>query len=254
MSTSSWLKTQAGYFFKRKAPVHIRIARGILLTTALVASVVEFSPGRSLTADEQETVQSVFNDSAPTQDIRIHQSQTADSFMNLLGNHGQAFSDKIFMHSNVYSHNFIPQYAKNNKHKENKTISADQQDKLFTFLHETAHTWQHAHCFWSMIGSTTKQALPQLFGSDHSRIENIYQYTLETNKDLLEYNIEQQASIIAEYYLLNEYNTPPIMSKNTGNADALKTLYKSVLKNFLEDPSYIKDRCSTLGRSSGPNT
>ena len=52
-----------------------------------------------------------------------------------------------------------------------------------------------------------------------------------TKKDLLDYNMEQQASIVQDYFVLKNKH---------GHDDGEKQLFEKVLKNFIADPSYAK--------------
>jgi hypothetical protein len=65
------------------------------------------------------------------------------------------------------------------------------------FIHEMTHVWQNQH---NIKGTGVTGAVmlwaKNLFSSAH---ENIYSYTLDSTKTLADYNIEQQAEIVATY-------------------------------------------------------
>ncbi|MCE9508089.1 MAG: hypothetical protein K8R48_07230 [Alphaproteobacteria bacterium] len=65
------------------------------------------------------------------------------------------------------------------------------------FIHEMTHVWQNQHNIkgTGVTGAVTLWA-KNLFSSQH---ENIYSYTLDSKKTLVDYNIEQQAEIVATY-------------------------------------------------------
>lgn len=73
-------------------------------------------------------------------------------------------------------------------------FSAPQKGRVeqqHLFMHEMMHVWQHQHGMWVRMRG--------LF----SRFAD-YTYSLDKNK-LLEYSLEQQASIVSDYWLLKTY-------------------------------------------------
>jgi hypothetical protein len=118
------------------------------------------------------------------------------------------------------------------------------------FLHENVHIWQHQNC--------NTPAPPQLYAIAHDIIypyfnditgeetQNVpYFYKLDEDKDLSDYNREQQASIVADYYRILEGGYPIYLDINQ-NYKRDMPFYRAVLKNFLEDPSYIRNKCKNI--------
>jgi Zn-dependent peptidase ImmA (M78 family) len=60
------------------------------------------------------------------------------------------------------------------------------------FIHEMTHVWQH------------QTGVPVAW---RGIFEREYEYTLDTSKTLNEYSLEQQAQIVADYFLLKKFST-----------------------------------------------
>ncbi|WP_024550123.1 hypothetical protein [Siccibacter turicensis] len=58
------------------------------------------------------------------------------------------------------------------------------------FMHEMMHVWQHQRGMWVRVRGAFSWAAD---------------YTYSLDKDLLEYGLEQQASIVSDYWLLRHY-------------------------------------------------
>ena len=81
-------------------------------------------------------------------------------------------------------------------------------------LHEMSHVWQGQNC-----PETIERGLDA----------TAYSYDPLGGYDLLDYNTEQQADIIADFY--------------TGQAGAEKNDY--ILQSFIKDPTYVRRSCPT---------
>ncbi|HFF8937772.1 MULTISPECIES: type IV secretion protein Rhs [Serratia] len=64
--------------------------------------------------------------------------------------------------------------------------------KQHFFIHELAHVWQHQHGQWVRLRGAFSWAAN-------------YTYKLDANKTLTKYSLEQQACIVADYWLLIQY-------------------------------------------------
>lgn len=64
-------------------------------------------------------------------------------------------------------------------------------DQQHLFMHEMMHVWQHQRGMWVRM-----RGLVSRFAD--------YSYSLD-KRDLLDYNLEQQASIVSDYWLLKAY-------------------------------------------------
>lgn len=89
-----------------------------------------------------------------------------------------------------------------------------------TFVHEFVHVWQFYH-------GVTKLSAAWLWLSNWGDYEQAYPYNLSKSNDLLDYNIEQQASIIEDFWRLT--NGHPISRNNKG-----KERSKSSYNNFAD--------------------
>jgi len=107
------------------------------------------------------------------------------------------------------------------------------------FVHEMVHVWQYQNKVLHPVLAAAKDTLKHKFNYSAA-----YKYSLSQNKDLCDYGIEQQACIIQDYYLLCQGYLPQrhTPSKMPANDNNLKTQYKAVLKNFLNQPSYARPK------------
>jgi hypothetical protein len=103
------------------------------------------------------------------------------------------------------------------------------------FVHEMTHVWQHANGM-DLVGQSVVE-----FTKYRGAYEKAYPYELAQDRDLVEYGMEQQASIVEDYYLVTVVKDHPHRMTNreltTTQRDAL---YASVLKNFLGNARYAK--------------
>lgn len=88
------------------------------------------------------------------------------------------------------------------------------------FIHEMTHVWQVQNGIFDPVKEFTKLLLKHRFNYGAA-----YKFRLEEKKDLLDYNMEQQATIIEAYFLgWSRYNP----------------LYNQVLEKFFKNPSYAR--------------
>jgi hypothetical protein len=104
-----------------------------------------------------------------------------------------------------------------------------------TMVHEMTHVWQHQSGM-DMIsaGLITFKAFDGDYGA-------AYPYSLVAGRDLTEYNVEQQATIVEDWFLIATYAAWPtqLMNPPADNADR-DALYKGILAAFVADPTYAK--------------
>lgn len=118
------------------------------------------------------------------------------------------------------------------------------------FIHEMAHVWQYQNKILHPLKTGAKLMLRHAF-----RYGSIYPYRLDEKKDLMDYNMEQQASIIQDYFLFNKLGYFRWQGKCK---DALKNsekaaVYEKVLEKFLENPAYArKPSWKAGGKKPGP--
>ena len=114
------------------------------------------------------------------------------------------------------------------------------------FIHEMAHVYQHQlkilKPILAAIGETLKH------GFNYSKA---YQYTLSTKKDLLDYDIEQQAQIVEDYFRIYHLHLSPIPGflQNTLIDAKSHRLFHKVLGSFLANPNYARHKttCKRVG-------
>jgi len=97
------------------------------------------------------------------------------------------------------------------------------------FVHEMTHVWQHQN------GLDLIAAGLITFAGTRGDYGKAYPYTLDAGRDLTEYGIEQQASIVEDWFLMQVHGLPPGRLENPPARD---DLYQAVLASFLSDPTY----------------
>ncbi len=192
----------------KDAGIFIKISRTSLLTFTLLfsgfTSISYFSNSRTLTDSEDKLLKDMgYNSSIDTKKVRIYRSAAIDSFLNIQGSLAMAIGNSVFVHGNNYTDDF----------------AKDRPINKHIFKHEMAHVWQYQNCPLS----TNIKILMDKFNMlvNRENIEDLYNYDLSSNKDLLDYGIEQQAEILA----------------NSANVQG------EVLQRFKKNPLYIRDNC-----------
>ncbi|WHU82110.1 type IV secretion protein Rhs (plasmid) [Pantoea agglomerans pv. betae] len=109
---------------------------------------------------------------------------------------------------------------------ENFSIQSFQFQHLF--IHEMSHVWQYQRGIWVRM-----RGLVSGFVS--------YEYSFEDNKNLLDYRLEQQAQIIADYFLLSKFGLNMWLARRgkdgevsyVGSVDnQIYSKYQKVLEGF----------------------
>jgi hypothetical protein len=90
----------------------------------------------------------------------------------------------------------------------------------WVFVHEIAHVWQWGH------GTYPVTAAIGIFLQTAGAYANAYPYDLTPGKNLADFNIEQQASVIADYWALVTNKLPP---QNNNNKKAALSDYSGVI-------------------------
>lgn len=180
---------------------------------ALLAALIAPSPahGRPLTDGERAFLVPLFRDAVDYDRIRVVRGrafplQSSRTIVTV----GRA----IYVPEPVY----VADYAR----------AAPERRAIL--VHEVVHVWQFESGIAVVAGAM------RAFLANGGRYTRAYHYRLAPGRDLLQYGIEQQASIIEHYFLAH------------GGKEA--TLFTSVLRRFLEDPRYPRRRPrATLRRS-----
>lgn len=178
---------------------------------------------RLLTQGETQLARQLFGDAVDYSAVRIHDGkfmffQPDNSGMTP---HGEIYVDGIY--SSDYS-------------------SESPQRKAF-FIHEMVHVWQHQNGILTagVIGS----AILEMIGTAGD-YNSAYPYVLDTSKDLTDYNLEQQAAIIEDYFRLTRLGLQPRRSQEPYSRHCapdphptpIRQQYEAVLRRFLHDPTY----------------
>lgn len=180
-------------------------------------------PARHLTENEIKFLKTYFEDTIDYKKVKVHNKQ----YMPIIHPEDGAIAPNgnIYMRGTAYSDDYT---------------STDTSLSLrSTFLHEMVHVWQHENKVLNLFYEGAKEHIKHKFNYNAA-----YHYTLEDGKDLINYGMEQQASIVQDYFMLKHGQTA--LSDRVQNED-IKTkedampLYESVLKNFLKNPAYAQE-------------
>lgn len=107
----------------------------------------------------------------------------------------------------------------------------------YALTHEAAHVWQEQNGVMPGVIMTFAHNIGHLLPHDDKHAD--YRYSVLTGKDLLEYNIEQQASIITEAHFSAKQLMPPLFSLDQNATEQqLRAGYDATLQNFRVNPSY----------------
>lgn len=120
------------------------------------------------------------------------------------------------------------------------------------FVHEMTHVWQVQNNLFNQIVAVTELQLKHKFNYAAA-----YYYTLDAANDLTTYGLEQQASIIEEYYLIKHEGMASYSRhcENRGTPSQKIALFEQVLKNFLNNPSYARrDTLPPVFGKKGPKS
>lgn len=167
---------------------------------------------RGLTKGEEALCREIFKDTIPYGKVLIKQRRTDTPWAatSILGH--------ITFANSSYREDFIGPDVR-------RPIPASQDPRYkyndaHYFLHEMTHVWHHYvgfHVFFKKLAAVSG-----------------YDYVFDDKKDdLIDYNIEQQGDIIADYFAYTLWGKElPALTKGR-----IKE-YEKVLKNFKADPSY----------------
>lgn len=117
------------------------------------------------------------------------------------------------------------------------------------FIHEMAHVWQKQNGVLDPISSAVKLQLTYRFNYNAA-----YFYKLDSARDLTSYNMEQQATIVQDYFLraVCGHSRDTGQCQTTGGWDNTRPLYEAVLKKFLADPTYARKTPPASGTTPRP--
>jgi hypothetical protein len=176
------------------------------------------SKGRGLTSGEIEIAKTIFGSSIDYSKVRVHSGpytkfQSTDTIVTPNGH---------LYCGGLYSDDF----------------SAGDRS---LFIHEMTHVWQYQNNVLNpRIAALTAWARAGF------NYDGAYHYTLDPAKDLLDYNLEQQAAMVADYF---EGLRMPESVRSQRDADRFQ-----VMQKFIANPSYafrftVKDAVLTAASS-----
>jgi len=103
------------------------------------------------------------------------------------------------------------------------------------FVHEMAHVWQYVNGL-DLIGQSLIE-----FTKSRGDYEKAYAYELDAARDLTDYGIEQQASIVEDYFMVTREHAEPLRVENRGlSRQQRDTLYREVLRQLIANPRYAR--------------
>lgn len=218
-----WL---AELFLKKDAPLYKKAVRTGLLTLLaiplalpLLTSLAAFLPGRDMSDAEKALLRPIFKNAVQYDRVKVHQSAVADSILQLSGSDALAVGNTVIV---------------------KQAPAEDWREPDYEMVHEFSHVWRDQNC-----GDTLIANLREVFSSvlPGNGAFSRYDYALEDGKKLEDYGVEQQASIIADYYRMKKGSGPYYITNQIARGQDAMPLYKAVLVDFLKDPAYLSQVC-----------
>ena len=104
------------------------------------------------------------------------------------------------------------------------------------FVHELAHVWQYQTGILNPKLSGIFEFVKT--GFDYRKA---YDYVLKSGRDLIEYGMEQQAAMIADFYLVEKCGEAfGRFNANDESFERKRDLLVEVLANFIANPNYAR--------------
>lgn len=183
-------------------------------TTAPLAEQVA-EPNRPLTPGEMALLRPIFRDGIDYAQVRVIDNsfplQPANVYMTPRGH--------VYAPGDLWRSDF----------------SAGSASARMVFVHEMTHVWQFANGM-DLIGQGFVE-----FSRYRGQYEKAYPYELARGRDLVDYGMEQQASIVEDYFAITVAHDRPHRITNQGLTDQDRDeLYATVLKNFLGNARYAR--------------
>lgn len=172
---------------------------------------------RALTENEKALAETVFQKALDLERVRIHDAKYI-----------------FFQASNVLMTPNGQIYAPSEMYREDYANEPLNYRELF--IHEMAHVWQ----FQTEVLNPKFSGLFEFIrnGFDYRKA---YQYVLEAERDLIDYGMEQQAAMIADYFLVEKSDEGfGRHNANTESPEEKRELLKKVMENFINNPAYVR--------------
>lgn len=172
---------------------------------------------RSLTANETALAKEIFKDSLDYSQVKIHQSKYI-----------------FFQPENVLMTPNGEIYAPAKTYQADFSQAGLNWEELF--VHEMTHVWQYQ----TGVLNPRFSGIFEFVKSGFS-YQKAYSYVLESGKDLIDYGMEQQAAIVADYFtvVVSESEFGRHIA-NTESFERKKELLTEVLAKFIDNPVYAK--------------
>ena len=170
------------------------------------------SRGRNLTTGEIVLAEEIFRDSIRYERVKIHHGKY---FFTQPKNSGMTPNGEIYVSGAPYR----------------KDYSTAKIGFQAFFIHEMTHVWQYQN---KILHVKLAAILGQIRFLGNYR--KMYEYTLEAGKNLTEYDIEQQAAIVEDYFLVAKRGLADFRSgrmQNEGSMTEKIEMLKNVVESFL---------------------
>jgi len=178
---------------------------------------------RYLTSSEKEMLRQIFKNTLPYDKIvcRINRHNVGGTYNSITPAGIPYFSTSIFCGD----------------------FSIASDDRQWIFVHEMTHVWQWWHRIYPTLSAVG------LFIGKAGQYENAYPYDLTPKKSFLAFNIEQQASIVADYWALN--NNKNVALRNNDPQPALADYWDLIRQLQTSGPPVNRlDEDPLTGRTS----
>jgi len=208
--------------FSKKASVPIKLLRiSLLVPIAMIGLDIAIStlPDDGFPDKDYDALTKIFGDSVDFNAVDYVHSPIGDAVLRVFGAAGMARDHTIIMSTDYKTGSELHDY---------------------TLIHEAVHLWQDHNCAFNEFKELYE-------GIEYSLIPPLerYKYDLDADKDLRDYNYEAQASIIADYYYyIKNGEKPYLLEDKSPSVEELELIYSAVLKNFKNDPKYIRKQCN----------
>lgn len=205
-------------------PISTHVEQPVMLTNSLIGTSrrilqLIFGKRRSLTTGEITLAQMVFKNSIDYNKVKIH--------------HGRFIP--IFQPNRTAMTPFGTIHFPDEIYAEDYSIENTATKNLF--IHEMVHVWQYQLGYSPFLNgiiiamkggySNSKNHIHH----DGYPVANAYEYLskIQPNQDLSDFNMEQQASIIADYYINIQHGLSNLNAQQVANI-------QNILRNFQGNP------------------
>lgn len=206
--------------WSKEAPWYLKVSRTSVMAIAGIAAIpyaVGNLPGDPLPTENMAPLQKFYGARVAHDDTRLHSSKAGDFFLSATGNAATTYGSLII----------IPQQMKDRLGE--KTNPMDQ----YILSHEMAHVLQDDQL--SFPGVPIHVLFEKISNLLAGRgLSAQYEYVLQEGKSFNKYGVEQQASILADYYNIT-HGLEPLLLANTLDRQSRDRLYETVLAGVLKN-------------------